>query len=65
MNSLVFALILLGAAAPMPDQDKKSAIPDQAAIEDAEQTIRELFKEDYAKKGAVDKRAFAVVAHLS
>jgi hypothetical protein len=40
-------------------QDKKAAVPDAAAIKEAEQTVRELFKEDYAKKAPADRRALA------
>src|SRR5262245_40431958 len=40
-------------------QDKKSDIPDDAALKEAEKTIKSLFKEDYAKRSPADRIALA------
>jgi hypothetical protein len=47
-----FLALLLGA------QDKK-AVPDDAALKEAEKTVRDLFKDEFAKKTPADKRALA------
>jgi len=50
----ILAAVLLGWA-----QDKRIPAPDPAAQKDAEAAIRDLFKEDYAKKAPADKATFA------
>ena len=45
--------------APAVDVTKRSAVPDAARQKDAEKTVRELFKEQYAKKAPGDRKALA------
>lgn len=49
---LLALLLVLGL------QDKKAA-PDDAALKEAEKTVRDLYKEEFAKKTPADKRALA------
>src|SRR5581483_4300245 len=44
------------SAAP---QDKKLDIPDEAALKEAEKTVKSLFKDDYAKRAPADRIALA------
>jgi hypothetical protein len=38
---------------------ERKAIPDDAALKEAEKTVRDLFKDDFAKKTPADKRSLA------
>ena len=40
-------------------QDKKQDPPDDAALREAEKTVRNVFKDDYAKRGPADRQALA------
>jgi hypothetical protein len=42
-----------------PAQEKRSPVPDEAALTDAEKTVRDVFKGEYAKKTPADKRLLA------
>lgn len=57
MKLLACALFILEAA--VAGQEKKTPVPDAAALKAAEQTVRELFKEEYAKKAPADRRLLA------
>jgi hypothetical protein len=45
--------------APPVDVSKRAAVPDAAKQKEAEKLVRDLFKDDYAKKGAAEQRALA------
>ena len=50
------------AVRPLPaaaDVTKRAAVPDAAKQKESEKTIRDLFKEQYAKKVAADRKALA------
>jgi len=51
--------LFLILSAPFLSQEARSPVPDPAAQKDAEKVIRDVFKEDYAKRGAPDKLALA------
>jgi hypothetical protein len=55
--------LLLGLAAIIchPDsiQDKRLLVPEDAALKEAEKLVRDLFKDDLAKKAPADKRSLA------
>jgi hypothetical protein len=53
-----FIGVLLFLATLLP-QDKKLAVPDAAALKEAEKLVRETFKDDYAKKGPPARIALA------
>src|SRR5579872_7078412 len=40
-------------------QEARSPVPDPSAQKAAESTVREVFKEEYAKKSLVDRKALA------
>lgn len=46
-------------AAPALDVSKRSAVPEAAKQRDAEKLVRDLFKEQYAKKAPADRKALA------
>jgi serine/threonine protein kinase len=49
------------AAVPVPAApSRREPAPETAALKDAEKTIREVYKADYAKKGPADQQALAV-----
>src|SRR5437667_417142 len=65
-----FCSLLLASFLVLPDaaradeirvepQEKKLDIPDDAAVKEAEKTIRSLFKDDYAKRSPADRGALA------
>lgn len=54
-TGLLLALGLLAA----PVQDTRTAIPDAAALKDAEKAVKDVFKAEYARKGAADKATLA------
>src|SRR5262245_25179503 len=56
LRTLLWALLL---ALPHPGQDKKASVPDATAQKEAEKVVREVFKEDYAKKTPADRQALA------
>jgi len=43
----------------MGHQEKKAAVPEAAALEEAEKLVRDLFKDEYAKKSLPAKQALA------
>src|SRR5579862_4801807 len=47
------------AQLPPVDVSKRAPVPDAARQKEAEKLIRDLFKEDYAKKSAADRKALA------
>jgi hypothetical protein len=53
----VCSALLILLAASRPPQDTRLAIPEEAAVKEAEKTVRDLFKDDYAKKAPADRRA--------
>src|ERR1700687_1091611 len=56
----ILALVFtLAAALPVVGQDKKSLVPDGSSQKDAERLIREIFKDDYAKRSQPDRVALA------
>jgi hypothetical protein len=57
---LLLAMAVAGMDAPRtPPQDKKVPIPDGAAQKEAERLIRDIFKDDYAKKTLPDRISLA------
>ena len=52
------ALLLL-LALLLPAQEQKRAVPEGAALRDAEKLVREVFKEDYSKKSPADRIVLA------
>jgi hypothetical protein len=58
MRFLTF-VFTLAAALPVVGQDKKSPVPDGSSQKDAERLIREIFKDDYAKRSQPDRVALA------
>ena len=57
-GSMRLAIILLAGLA-IPAQEKRLPFPEPAAQKEAEALIRDVFKEDYAKKSAADKASLA------
>lgn len=57
MGSLSVATGLLLAALLL--QEKRAPAPDPAALKDAAKTIRDIFKDDYARKAPADRLALA------
>jgi len=53
------SLILVLAAVLFPPQDRKLEIPPDASQKEAEKVIKELFKEEYAKRSPIDRQSFA------
>ena len=51
--------IILVLPLPFQAQQARAPVPDQAAQKEAEKLIREVFKEDYAKKAPADRLALA------
>ena len=48
------------AAVPVPAApSRRKPAPEAAALKDAEKSIREVYKADYAKKGPADQQALA------
>ncbi len=48
------------APEPLPvDVSKRAPVPDAAKQKEAEKLVRDLFKDDYAKKGSAEQRALA------
>src|SRR5438876_7307597 len=61
-ESVMLAMALaLGLITPWPEheQDKKLPVPDASAQKQAEKLIRDIFKDDYAKKGLAERTALA------
>ena len=54
---LLVAFLLCRSA--IPQDDKRPAVPDAAALKDAEKTIRDLFKDEYARRAPADRLALA------
>src|SRR5262245_13069863 len=48
-------ILALGAVAPLQD-DPRLPVPDAAALKESEKLIRELFKDEYAKKAPADRQ---------
>lgn len=46
------------AARPDADAIKRLSIPDAAALKEADKLLRDLFKDDFAKKGVAESKAF-------
>jgi len=51
--------VLLASLLLVPTQDKKLPVPEPAAQRESEKLIREIFKEEYAKKAPADRSALA------
>jgi hypothetical protein len=54
ISAVIFSQLLL-----LSPQDKKLPVPEPAAQKEAEKLIRDVFKEEYAKKGPAARIAFA------
>ena len=48
-----------GPAPPPVDVSKRAAVPDTAKQKEAEKLVRDLFKQEYAKKSPTDRKALA------
>jgi hypothetical protein len=59
LAGLVLALLALGFTRGPETQDQKRPIPDAAAQKEAEKLIREIFKEDFARKTPADRLTLA------
>jgi hypothetical protein len=57
IRALTGILTLLPASFQEPS--RREAAPPPAAVKEAEKTVRDLFKDDYAKKSAADRLALA------
>lgn len=58
LKALFFVTLALGICGVLHAEDK-APVPDAAKLKDAEKTIRDLFKEDYAKTKPEDKAVLA------
>jgi hypothetical protein len=56
---LLAAALFLVSARSWPQEDQRLAVPDAAAQKDAEKVVRDVFKDDYARKAAPDRVALA------
>jgi hypothetical protein len=45
--------------APPPAMEKRGPVPDAAKLKEAEKTVKEIFKAEYARKGAADRATLA------
>src|SRR6185503_12005061 len=52
---MILKLLAMGALLCGALQDTRTAVPDAAAQKEAEKTVREIFKSEYARKGAADR----------
>lgn len=62
MARLVIILCVLSAPAASPIhvcQDEKLPLPNAESLKEAEKLVRDVFKDDYAKKAPADRRALA------
>src|SRR6185295_2024680 len=56
---MILKLLAMGALLCGALQDTRTAVPDAAAQKEAEKTVREIFKSEYARKGAADRATLA------
>lgn len=56
---LFWATLRLSASQAQDNETKKTAVPDPAAQKDAEKLIREVFKDDYAKRQPAERTLLA------
>jgi len=61
--TLSLTLVLLLAAGPMFGADQKTKVPDADAQAKAEKLIKDIFKDDYAKRKPAEIQALAVKLH--
>jgi hypothetical protein len=58
--TLILGFALAGAAATRTEpQGSRTAIPDAASLKEAEKAVKDVFKAEYARKGAADRATLA------
>lgn len=59
LRAIVPAIVFLLPLRVLAQEDSRAAVPDAAAQKEAEKLIKDLFKDEYARKAAADRQALA------